>query len=304
MKNLTFRDFISLSFLLLGIIVLSVALQSYRLKATTNFYQEIDFQKEKNENNHRKIIKEMKILLNKAKISAGRYDVVADKNLFATSRTAWQAPHAADDAAGDKEKKADIIKGKIKQDIILYGTMIRGNEKMAMLEFKRFRRDKPKRLVKEGETISSESGRNRYQYTLVTVDKTSVVVKEEQSGESYTIPLFDTVKKRPAATLNRAVGIQVPTVSGRPKRATPATTRIKSRRLPERRISPSRKKPAVNGKPATFWGNTIRKSEVPAVASGNAGNGLDAGGNPPEKPKLSSNPSVRIRRYHPVVPEN
>lgn len=298
MKNLTFRDFISLLFLLLGIIVLVAAWQSYRLKAATSFYQTIDFQKEKNEKNHRRIIKEMKTLLTKPKVSAGRYAVVAEKNLFSMNRQAWLPPQAADNSSAENDKEPEMKKGKTKQDVILYGTMIRGDRKMALLEFKRFRRDKPKRLVNEGETVSSE-GRSRYQYTLVTVEKTSVVVKEEQSGKSFTIPLFDSFKRRPAKTTNRSIRQTAPG-TGRLKAPSPAE-RLKSRRVPSVRRLPSRRVPAVNNNLKLPSGRSSQNRG--SSAAGVNKNESDQVGSPPEMPKSSSNPSVRIRRYHPVIPE-
>ncbi len=302
MKNLTFRDFISLLFLLLGFMVLVVAWQSYRLKAATSFYQEIDFQREKNEKEHRRVIKEMKTLLSKAKVSAGRYDVVAEKNLFSVNRKAWLPPHKAGETAGENDKEAEIKKDKKKQDIILYGTMVSGKKKMALLEFKRFRRDKPKRLVSEGETVSSESGRSRYQYTLVTVEKTSVVVKEEQSGKSYTIPLFDAFKRRPAKTANKAISQTQDRATRLPKTLSRPADRKSSRRTPAVRRLPPRRLPTVKNNLESSLGSGSRNSGV-SPTSANTDNGSEQGGRPPEMPKSPSNPSVRIRRYHPVIPE-
>jgi len=302
MKNLTFRDFISLLLLLLGIGVLAASLQSYRSKASTGFYRAIDFHKEKNEKNHRKIIKELKTLLNKPKVTAKSYDVVVEKNLFAASRQAWRSPAAAGEDTDKGEKKPEVKKGRTKQDVILYGTMIRGDKKMALLEFKRFRRDRPKRLVSEGETVSSDSSRGR-SYTLVSVDKTSVVVKEEQSGESYTIPLFDNVKKRPSKTANRSVTPAAGSSVGRVTPKASTTNRLKNRRLPIGRRLPSRRVPAVNNSVKSLPGGGSRNRDLPA-AGVNHGNVSDHGGNLPEMPPPSSKPSVRIRRYHPVVPEN
>ena len=301
MKNLTFRDFISLLLLLLGLLVLAASLQSYRSKASTSFYRAIDFQQEKNEKNHRKIIKELKTLLNKPKVTAKNYEVVVEKNLFAANRQAWRSPTAAASAGDKEEKKPEVKKSKAKQDVILYGTMIRGDKKMALLEFKRFRRDRPKRLVSEGETVSSDSSRGR-SYTLVSVDKTSVVIKEEQSGESYTIPLFDSVKKRPSRTANRSVNQGAGGSVGR-RSKTSTAERLKSRRLTTGRRLPSRRVPAVNNSLKLSPNDRSRSRDLPA-AGARKNDVLEQDGNLPEMPPPRSKPSVRIRRYHPVVPEN
>ncbi|MBN2333123.1 MAG: hypothetical protein JXO49_03335 [Deltaproteobacteria bacterium] len=295
MKNITYRHAISLFFLLLGSLVLLAGRQLYRRAVTPVFYQQSGQLSAEEEPDAPRLIKELRTLLVKNPLASDMYQVVAEKNLFAANREAWAPPTAfAADGDDGEEREADDGDGEGRRDVILYGTMIANDTKKALLEFKRFRRDKPKRLVSEGETVASELGQRKYLYTLVEVKQTSVVVKEGLGGETFTIPLFDEYKKRPAATVTQTTPtmptitqtappqavMPMPADAPAPAQVRPAIRRLPSvRRLPQRLPNPD--------------------AEDDTEADNNPGNVSSSNG-----VNKTLSPAVNVRRYRPVLPGN
>ena len=151
-------------------------------------------------------LKEMIPLLEKPTAEPAIYKAVAEKNLFSPDRKAWAPANAPSVNTESKDKKKTNPKAaKIHDHVILHGTSITAKSKEALIGFKRIKTDVPTRFVKEGESITCEYARKKRVFTLMTVAKTSVGIKDEETGETFQVVLFKGIGRRAQKTINKTV---------------------------------------------------------------------------------------------------
>lgn len=109
----------------------------------------------------------------------GRYQVIAEQNLFSENRRA-----AADQAA---RQAAQQNAPERRDEVQLLGTSIMGERKSAMLRFLRFSDKKKAHVVELGQTVRDE-GDGDSSYTLEAVEQRRVTLKD-QSGQTFSVTM-------------------------------------------------------------------------------------------------------------------
>lgn len=119
------------------------------------------------------------------------YQIIATKNLFSAKRAAWHAPVA------ETVRSRTVSAQARRTNVVLFGTFSREGKMGAMLEFSNLKPGQNRKTLYPGETITLNAGRKKASYTLVSVDQTSVAIKD-QSGAVYRLDLYDDKKVKKA----------------------------------------------------------------------------------------------------------
>jgi len=206
MANLTYRHFISMALLVLAGVALLAGFRVYQREEATGLGKTNGQTSAPAEGERIYNLKEMIPLLEKPSAESAHYKAVAEKNLFSPDRKAWAPAMAlAVDTEGKDKKEPKAKVGKSHDHVILHGTSITAGSKEALIGFKRLKTGGPARFVKEGESITGEYPRKKLVFTLMTVAKTSVVLKDEETGETFQVVLFKDPDSRTQKTINKTV---------------------------------------------------------------------------------------------------
>ncbi|NCC61631.1 MAG: hypothetical protein EOM12_11965 [Verrucomicrobiae bacterium] len=135
---------------------------------------------------------ELQSLFRRERVQGSRYAVIADRNLFAPDRKAWEPPPPA---PGPEEKPAEPTKPLPPlnpNDVFLHGTSVTNSTKLAILEFNRFLSPIKRRVVLEGETVRDDGERGKdFFYHVKEIHGTQVVLVDA-SQRSFEVELFST----------------------------------------------------------------------------------------------------------------
>lgn len=116
-----------------------------------------------------------------------RYQVIADKNLFTPNRQPWRPP--VPQKTAEKKTRTPLVRSG-KGDVLLYGTYLAGQERRAILYFKRFVAPRS-RVVTVGQTVRDKGERGkRVFYQVLKIEKDQVLVKDG-AGRSLQVGLYE-----------------------------------------------------------------------------------------------------------------
>lgn len=143
-------------------------------------------------------VSDIKTLLAQSSLRRNSYQLIADKNLFSSQRTAWQA------LVVEKTETGEVVVSQARRtDVVLYGTFMLGEKMGALLEFTSLKPSQRKKTMFAGDKVSSETGRKSKSYTLIKVEPASVVIKDHK-GIVFHIDLHDGKKRNQKVASTKA----------------------------------------------------------------------------------------------------
>lgn len=198
MKHLAYRQLISLLLLLLGSLVLLLDRQAYKRHSRVDFGCLAASAAVRDEKGAA-LVKELEARLRKPRVDKARCQVIVDRNILARDRRAW-APQVKHDEA--KPESASVKTPKSRKDVVLYGTVVVGEHRRAMLEFRRFSRKNKRQLLTEGDVAVDGDIKRKKSYELLEIREKEVVLKDV-NGTVFTVGLYEGKKQWPKKTANR-----------------------------------------------------------------------------------------------------
>ncbi|OPX18788.1 MAG: hypothetical protein BZ151_12730 [Desulfobacca sp. 4484_104] len=172
MKHLAYRQLISLLLLLLGSLVLLLDRQAYKRHSRVDFGCLAASAAVRDEKGAA-LVKELEARLRKPRVDKARCQVIVDRNILAR-----------------------------RKDVVLYGTVVVGEHRRAMLEFRRFSRKNKRQLLTEGDVAVDGDIKRKKSYELLEIREKEVVLKDV-NGTVFTVGLYEGKKQWPKKTANR-----------------------------------------------------------------------------------------------------
>lgn len=184
-KGLSIRYYISALLIIVSAAGLALAWDIYRDSAEIDLQAPSKAPEPKAEVN----MGQLEALFQEPPSDPGRYQVIAEQNLFSENR------RAAADQAAQRAGQKDAPERR--EEVQLLGTSILGKRKSAMLRFLLFSDKKKAHIVEQGQTVRDTGqspsegqgeGEGGPSYTLVDVEQRRVTLKD-QSGQTFSVSM-------------------------------------------------------------------------------------------------------------------
>ncbi|NCC60275.1 MAG: hypothetical protein EOM12_04905 [Verrucomicrobiae bacterium] len=135
---------------------------------------------------------ELQSLFRRERVQGSRYAVIADRNLFAPERKAWEAPPPPSELEEKPAEPPKPLPPLNPNDVFLHGTSVTNSTKVAILDFNRFLSPIKRRVVLEGDTVRDDGERGKDFFYLVKEVHGTKVVLVDASQRSFEVELFAT----------------------------------------------------------------------------------------------------------------